>query len=241
VRTGQIPLDLVLPARLGLDDFLVAPSNAAIFAAVTAWPHWPDRMLLLVGPEGAGKSHLASIWAEQSGAAILAGGMLAAVSIEAAATRHAVIDDADQVGTQEAHLFHILNTLREHGRSALLTARRAPDAWGLRTPDLLSRLRLAPMLRPDAPDDALVRAVLVKLLTDRQLVVDTPVVDYLASRMERSIEAARQVVAALDRTSLAAGRRITRAVAAEALATLEAADASRHGDVTGVGENPGDP
>ena len=148
-----------------------------------------------------------------------------------------VIDDADRIGRGEANVFHALNRLREQGRSVLLTAQSAPDAWRLRTPDLLSRLRLAPVLQLEAPDDILVRAVLIKLFADRQLVVDATVVDYLARRMERSISAARHLVSRLDNTNLARGGRITRATAADVLASLEPDDTSRHGDVTGFGQN----
>ena len=106
----------------------------------------------------------------------------------------------------------------------MITAAKAPDQWGLRTPDLLSRLRLSPAVALDAPDDALLRAVLVKLFVDRQLVVDTSVVEFLTLRIERSLARAREVVEALDQEALSRGRRITRAMAAEIVGRLDEAD-----------------
>jgi chromosomal replication initiation ATPase DnaA len=99
----------------------------------------------------------------------------------------------------------------------MLTARAAPDSWGLKTPDLLSRLRLAPSVRLNAPDDDLARAVLFKLFADRQLAVDPSVIAYIALRIERSLDAARGIVSALDREGLARGRAVTRAMAAQVL------------------------
>ena len=120
----------------------------------------------------------------------------------------------------EAALFHLINLLKETGGALVATAASPPDAWGLRTPDLLSRLRLAPSVAIESPDEALMRAVLVKLLVDRQLVVDTALVDYVALRLERSLDAARRFVARLDDEALARGRRVTRAIAAEVLAAM---------------------
>ena len=104
----------------------------------------------------------------------------------------------------------------------MLTARRPPDLWGLATPDLLWRLRLAPVVELGAPDDELLRAVLQKLFRDRQLLVDAPVIDYIALHTDRSLDVARAVVEALDQIALARGGAITRALARELLA--DAAD-----------------
>jgi chromosomal replication initiation ATPase DnaA len=130
-----------------------------------------------------------------------------------------VIEDADRVGACETQLFHLLNLIRDEKSHLLLTARRPPDGWGLKTPDLLSRLRLAPLVQIEAPDDDLMRAVLVKLFTDRQLVVDEAVVAYLVLRLDRSFDAARTMVDALDRAALSLNRKVTRGMAAKILET----------------------
>jgi len=150
---------------------------------------------------------------------------LAGADVSALATAGPLLlEDVDAARGIEAQLFHLLNLVRNSANSWLvLTARAWPDGWGLRTADLLSRLRLAPAVEIAEPDDALVRAVLVKHFIDRQLMVDTTVVEYLAMRIERSLDAARQVVEALDQEALMAGRRITRPMAGEILRALEAA------------------
>ena len=221
----QLTLDLPIETRFGREDFLVSPSNADAFETFEGWPSWPDRVLLLLGPTGAGKSHLGAIWAARSHARILPASALAGADVSALATAGPLLlEDVDSARGIEAQLFHLLNLVRNSANSWLvLTARAWPDGWGLRTADLLSRLRLAPAVEIAEPDDALVRAVLVKHFIDRQLVVDTTVVEYLAMRIERSLDAARQVVEALDREALMAGRRITRPMAGDVLRALEAA------------------
>lgn len=221
-RPGQMSLDLPFEPRYGEEDFLVSASNEAAYSAIEAWPGWHDPVLILSGPAGAGKSHLAAIWAERAGARRLSAPSLPLADLPALAASGAIlIEDADTLGNAEAPLFHLLNLVREVRCSLLMTAKAAPDLWGLKTRDLLSRLRLAPLVEIGAPDEALVRAVLVKQFVDRQLVVDTSVVDYLALRIERSLDAARDIVARLDREALARGRRITRAMAGEVLKEAE--------------------
>jgi chromosomal replication initiation ATPase DnaA len=213
----QLALDLPVEERLGREDFLVSASNEAAYLAIESWPDWPGGMLLLLGAPGSGKSHLAAIWAARSQAVQMTRAGLGDSAVPGLLQAQALaIEDCDAAGDELA-LFHLLNGARERGTAVLLTASRAPDAWALTTPDLLSRLRLAPTVRIEAPDDALLRAVLVKLLVERQLVVDTCVVAFLAQRMERSVAAARDLIARLDRAALARRRRITRALATEIL------------------------
>lgn len=209
----QLPLNLPVASRFGAEDFLVGPANASAFALIDAWPRWPDPVVLLVGPEGSGKSHLAAMWRERAMAFALPAIDLNEASLLVASEHNAVlVEDCDQGPLDEHALFHLLNVMRIRGH-ALLTARTLPAAWGLAVPDLLSRLRLAALAEMGAPDDALLRAVLVKLIIDRQLVVDVGVVETLLTRMERSFAAARTIVAALDHEALSRGRRITRVMA----------------------------
>jgi len=214
----QLALQWPHVASHAREDFLAAPENAEVLRTIEAWPNWPSPTLLLIGPKGSGKSHLGAIWARLSGARAARGDALQGADVVGLASGPALlIDDVDLVGGAEAELFHLLNLLKEHGVGALMTASRAPDAWGLKTPDLLSRLRLAPIVRLGEPDMDLMRAVLFKLFSDRQLVVEPAVINYVAPRLERSLEAARAVVEALDREALARKKPVTRALAAEVL------------------------
>ena len=200
------------------DNFLEGPANANALALIEAWPEWPSRTMWLAGPDGAGKSHLAAIWAEASGARITAGHALDPANVPGAlATGALVVEDLSPGNFDERALFHLLNLAREEAAFVLMTAREVPTAFEIELKDLRSRLRALPVVSLLPPDDQLFRALIVKLCADRQLAVDEAVVGYLANRIERSYAAARDTVALLDREALRLGRPVTRAFAAEVL------------------------
>jgi chromosomal replication initiation ATPase DnaA len=228
-KPQQMALDLPVEARLGIEDFLVGTSNEVAYSVIEAWPHWPDPILVLTGPEGSGKSHLAAIWAARAHAWSIGARDLTLENVPGLTGQGAlVLEDCDTQGRDDKALFHLMNAMRARGgadRGAILmTARTAVEQWGVTIPDVASRLRLAQHAAIDMPEDALLRAVLVKHFVDRQLIVDTGLVETLTLRMERSFKQAGELVAALDRMSLERGRRLTRAMALEALALLPAAE-----------------
>ena len=217
-KPRQLALALPVEERLDLEDFLVGSSNEAAFAVVDVWPDWPEKVHVLTGPAGTGKSHLAAIWAEKAGATRITAALLHENDPEALAALPALlIEDADRAGLAENAFFHLLNAVRRTGTPVLITARASPDLWGVRTADLLSRLRLAPHVALETPDDALLGAILVKFFLERQIVVDTALVEFLRARVERSVPAMRALVERLDNEALARGRRVNRALAAEIL------------------------
>lgn len=201
--------------------FFPSPANASALAMIGDDAAWPGGKLVLVGPEGAGKTHLAHIWAA-GGGRIVASQDLPGLDLRALGPRVAV-EDAELIGGNRAaeealfHLHNLILTAAQASGRLLITARTAPRDWGLRLPDLLSRMQAAALARLDPPDDALLAAVLVKLFADRQISVPPNLIPYLVARMERSIAAARDLVARLDARGLAEGRGVTRALAAEIL------------------------
>lgn len=215
-------LVLALPARHAqeAEDFLVSRSNAAAVELIDGWPDWPLPAQLVVGSAGVGKSHLANVWRLASGAPVVRASALAEAAVPAfEALPRLVVEDIDRGIGNEKILFHLLNLAREKAGALLMTSRVLPgEIGGIALPDLRSRLRATSPVTIEPPDEALLRSVLVKLFADRQLLVEPHVVSYLALHMERSMEAATRLVAACDRLSLAMQRKVTRAVAAEALA-----------------------
>jgi chromosomal replication initiation ATPase DnaA len=214
----QLAFALPHAESLTRDNFLEGPANAAGIALVDAWPEWPNRIMLLVGPEGSGKSHLATIWAEQSGARSTTARALDPASVPGAlATGALVVEDLRPAEVDERALFHLINLAREDEAYVLITARAPPAALQIELRDLRSRLRAVPVVSLLAPDDRLFRALIVKFCADRQLAIDEAVVSYLATRIERSYAAVRQTVELLDSEALRLGRPVTRALAAELL------------------------
>lgn len=214
----QLAFALPHAENFSREEFLIGASNEAALSLIERWPDWPDRALAIVGPEGAGKSHLASIWADIAGARRVSARVLDEINLPAAlATGALVIEDAAEQLDERA-LFHLLNLVRQHDAFALLTSRTPPATWRVGLPDLASRLRAIPTVELRPPEDPLLRAVMVKLFADRQLAVDEALIAYLSTRMERSFAAARAAVDELDREALRQKRPVTRALAVELLA-----------------------
>jgi chromosomal replication initiation ATPase DnaA len=218
VQPRQLAFALPHAESLTRDNFLEGPANEAALALIERWPDWPNRIMLLAGEEGSGKSHLASIWAEQSGARTISAHALNPASVpNALATGALVVEDLKAEGFDERALFHLMNLAREEAAFMLITARTPPSAFEIELRDLRSRLRAVPVVSLAPPDDRLLRALIVKFCADRQLAVDESLVGYLVGRIERSYGAARRAVELLDSESLRLGRPVTRALAAELL------------------------
>lgn len=212
----QLALALPHAESLSRDNFFEGPSNTTALTLVDRWPDWANRVMMIAGPEGSGKSHLAAIWAERAGARIVAAPALTAADVPGAlVTGAVVIEHLESKGFDERAMFHLLNLAREQEAYVLITGRLAPSSIDVELRDAGSRLRAIPVINVGAPDDQLFRALLVKFCADRQMAVDESIVNYLATHLERSFSAARRAVARLDEEALRQRRPITRALAAE--------------------------
>lgn len=217
-RPQQLVFDLPVRAAVGRLDFFVSIANEAAVGLIDRWPDWPASTLFLVGPPGSGKSHLARVWCGASGAALLDAGELSTETVpEALAGRALALEDAPGEGLDERAFFHLMNHAREHRACVLVTTQTLPALWPIGLADLSSRLRASPVAELKAPDDALLRAVLVKQFADRQIAVDEAVVSYLLSHMERSFDAARRLAAEIDARALAERSEVTRPFVARIL------------------------
>lgn len=214
----QLPLELPFDPALDRDSFIVGAPNEEAVTFLERFPDWPSHVALLTGPQGSGKSHLASLWARDSGARTVPGRWLGSEPpARLLASGALLLDPLHPTDVDEAALFHLLNAARENGHALLVVARENPASWMLKTRDVVSRLRAAPEVAIRAPDDELLRHLLVKLFADRQLAPDPCVLKTILLRMERSFEDAQRIVADLDRASLATGRGVTRNLAARLL------------------------
>lgn len=219
----QLVFDLKHRPAMGREDFLVTPSNRDAVEAIDIWPRWQHHALVLVGPAASGKTHLANVWQASSSAVVRSIFDLSIETVPEFLARNAVvIEDVSGEGFDEPALFHLLNLAREGKASILLTSCTPPAHWPVKLPDLASRLRALPLAQLNAPDDVLLRAVLVKLFADRQLIVDVTVINYLVLRMERSIKAAAHVVATLDKIALSRKIKIGPRLTKEVLENLAA-------------------
>lgn len=221
----QLPLDLPTRTALGREDFFVSPSNAVALASVESWQTWPNRKMILIGPKGAGKTHLVHVWAASSSATIVQASDLAKADISSLAQGNLAVEDVQAISgdsTLEEALFHTHNLVLAEGHHLLLTSSKAPSRWGLNLPDLKSRMEGTNVAALDEPDDSLLAAMLTKLFADRQLMPSPEAVTYLLRNMERSASEAVRIVAQMDRRALSEGRKISRKLALEVLQNPDA-------------------
>lgn len=220
--TGQLPLLPPINPSFKAHDFREAASNAAALAWLSRTPDWPNKRLALWGEAGCGKTHLLHVWANRVGAPVLSGQALQGLP-EIPAAAGIAIDDADGV-TDETALFHLLNAAGEAGLAVLLAARTPPARWNTKLPDLASRLRAITAVEIGPPEDTLLRALLARLLADRQLRPTQAVRDWMLSRLPRNAVTLRDAVARLDDAAMDTHRTITVPFAREVLADLLAPD-----------------
>ena len=236
----QLSFDLPARAALERDDFFISPSNALAVALIDAPQSWSNGKLLLIGPEGAGKTHLAHVWAAQCGAQIISAADLKESAVPDLLRTPVVVEDVDGIAGDralETVLFHLHNLASAENQPLLMSARRAPQRWPLALPDLASRLQAIQIAQLDPPDDTLLSAVLMKLFADRQLMPAPDVIPFLALRIDRSFAAAQNTVSALDKAGLDAKRPLTRAFVSSMLDKISPQDPiSTHAEKTEVSD-----
>ena len=220
----QLPLDLSVPVVHLREDLIESKANEMAISMIDSWPEWPARVSVLAGPVGAGKTHIANVWADKSEAVTCKSVDLSKNLDEfvkhAADKGNFLIEDAGSGVIDETAMFHFLNAIKQGEGYCLMTSRSWPIEWNVSLPDLASRLKAVQVFELSEPDDELLRHVMVKLFADRQLTVDEKIIDYCVLRMERSLESAGRLVDAIDAEAMARKSAISRSTAAQALERL---------------------
>ena len=226
--TGQLPLEFIPEPYLGKEDFMVAACNHEAFALVDSWPAWPFFAICIYGPEGCGKTHLATMFAHN--VANLANWPYKVPVVRAKDIRFEtlqlfekcsclIVEELSENVDNEA-LFHLYNHYRNEGGYILFTAAQAPARTRFTLPDLQSRMNIVPSVAINEPDDEMLSALILKLFTDRQIMVAPEIINYILLNMQRSFAYARKLVAEIDSICLARKRAVSLAIVKEAFSVL---------------------
>ncbi|MEK9848629.1 MAG: DnaA/Hda family protein [Rhodospirillaceae bacterium] len=206
----QYVLDLPIRSARGSHDFIVSKSNEEAILWLDSWPEWPMHGLVVCGPHGSGKTHLGCLWKDQSNAIEVKGSEVPEV-LEIVRENERVltcfVDDADTANPEP--LLHLFNHMYSKGGYLLLTAKKPPAAWQLPLPDLMSRLKSLPISEIGLPDDDLLKGILFKMFDDKQVLVNSDLINFIVSRMNRSYGSALEIVERLNEESLSKKRAIT--------------------------------
>jgi len=206
----QHVLDMPIRSARGRHDFIVSKSNEEAILWLDSWPEWPMQGLVICGPHGSGKTHLGCLWKDQSNAIEVKGSEVSEV-LEIVRENEQVltcfVDDADTANPER--LLHLFNHMYSNGGYLLLTAKKPPAAWQLPLPDLMSRLKSLPISEIGLPDDDLLKGILFKMFDDKQVLVNSDLINFIVSRMNRSYGSALEIVERLNEESLSKKRAIT--------------------------------
>lgn len=198
--TEQLVFSLPYRTSYGRAAFWVSPSNQEAIAWIDKYPDWPEHALCIIGPQGCGKTHLASLFSDT---------VIEAKSLTGyfrpPFQKKMVVENLQDLTDEEA-LLHLFNFVRELGGDLLLTARTLPE---FHLPDLISRINMIPKAEITLPDEKLMCQVAKKAFEDRHILVEESVLDYLAQHLTRSFALLQKVVERADQLSLESGRKIT--------------------------------
>lgn len=225
----QFPL-LFEPKKQYLkQDFMVSNCNCHAYKAVELWPQWPFFAMLIFGPKGCGKTHLAHIFAENVclhskktfcvqilQASDIKTNKVARIHKE---NRCLIVENVSVKVNEEA-LFHLFNLYQNEGGYILFTSEQPFAHIGLKLPDLLSRLQTVPSIPILRPDDEMLEALIVKLFTDRQISISNEVLNYIVQNMERSFSYAEKLVEEADKISLCLKRAVSVPIIKQAMHEL---------------------
>lgn len=219
--SNQIPLSFDVSPSKGRDDLISSGSVEAAVSVLDLWPNWPSHIVILAGPTGAGKSHIAHVWGEKANAQDIDFSATTDEIVTISKQSPILLEDIDRQDMDETKFFHLLNAVKEAQSSILITSRSWPSSWSIKLPDLASRIKSATVVEIGEPDEMLLTQVIFKLFADRQIEIDEKIVNYLVLRMERSLAVAQNIVERMDHLALSKKVPISRAIASDVLAELE--------------------
>lgn len=193
-------------------NFLTSECNEVAFNWINAFPNWKgQKMSIIYGNKGCGKTHLSKIWQKASQAIIVnKSSDMEEVLLKYSTGINLLIEDIESLELDDKFIYNLYNTSKEEMSGfVLITSSKRPFDWHIELADARSRIMSLNSIEIKDPDDFLLSGVLVKLFNDRQLQITPEIINYMVLRMERSFAGAISLVDMIDKLSLEKKRNIT--------------------------------
>lgn len=222
VASEQLLLDITPSSSFSKEDYIVSSSNQEAFQYVNVWPQWITYMLNLYGPAGAGKTHLAHIWARQAQALYFYSveeffSYRYKKTFDCSKFKAAIIDNFVLTLDKEEQFFHLYNAIMEKKMFLLMLSQKPISEEKYELMDLSSRLKSVIAFEIKQPDDLLLKQLFMRYFSKGQVEVKAEVISFLTLRAERSFSYVHKVCYLLNKKALQEHRPITVPLAKEVL------------------------
>ena len=190
------------------EDFYVSSNNFEAYKLIESWPKWPDKNINIFGPKGCGKTHLANILRKKIDSIILEPKDITNNSLEKIKIKECIIVDHYEDNVSENLLYSILNQAKQDGQYVLINSVNSVKKTTTKLKDLKSRLNSFITLGINLPTDNLLRVIITKSFSDKQIKVNVQILEYILKNIDRSYEKMFKFIKNVDKESLSSGKSI---------------------------------
>ena len=183
-------------------DFYVSKNNFNAFKLIESWPQWPSRFINIFGPQGCGKTHLANILSSKIGSLIISANKIDNGVIGRYKTKECLIIDDFNNDIEENLLYSIINFALQDNKYLIISSPISLKKFKIKLKDLNSRFTSFIEVGIDLPTDDLIKVILTKNFSDKQISISKKNIDYILNNIDRSYEKINLFSNSIDNLSL---------------------------------------
>ena len=190
-------------------DYYVSSNNFSAYRLIESWPNWPDKWVNIYGPKGCGKTHLANIFKKKINSIYIKAENFSAYEIiSKIENEKCLIIDNYKNNIEEKEFYSVLNFLRQSNKYLIINSNLPIKKENVKLKDLRSRLGSFIDIGIDLPTDDLLRVIITKSFSDKQIDISPKVSEYIIKNIERSYEKVFKFIKEIDDLSLSSGKSI---------------------------------
>jgi chromosomal replication initiation ATPase DnaA len=190
------------------EDFYVSKNNFEAYKLIESWPKWPSRFINIFGPSGCGKTHLANIFNKKINSLFIKASDINSSSLPAIKVKDCLIIDEYQNNVDEKLFYSVLNQCHLSNQYIIINSLKSIQLFEVKLNDLKSRFSSFVDVGIDLPTDELIKVIISKNFSDKQVKIDSKLLEYILKNIERSYKGIFELIDKLDKFSLSAGKSI---------------------------------